>query len=301
MDDTKHYNLAVPWCTFDNTLPMSTYMNQLLTMIHQGDNDGIDATLRRHCCQTRDAAMVAIGLEDKSTSSIEPMMASPMMAKRYNHLSLLSMDRSIVHHIVSFVSPTSYLWLDQPIHYGDGDATTPHDSYLSISLSLQGGTALSMASLLGFSHIVAMLIGAGATVDSTTDECVTPLMLACHRCNIATVMVLLEAGAKVNSKESIQGRQPIHFAVMCDTPGRGMNVIEALIQHGGDIDARDAHYKTALIIASEWNKVDILKYLIKAGAGINLHTDSYYTAIECAALALHFECIKALLDAGAET
>lgn len=285
---------------FDDSLPESSCMDQLVAYISQGDNDAVRTILNKHCCRTRDNTVIAIGLHDsKSTTIVYPPVVQSTKSNQY---SLLTIHKSLINNIVSFVSPTEYLSLDQSIdeHLVEENAF-PDDSFLSHSLSLQGGTVLNLASLLGHSHIVTMLIGAGATVDSRTENKVTPLMMACYHCNIDTVLVLLKAGADMNAAECIQGRRPIHFAVLCSTPETGMDVIDILIQHQGNIDARDAYNKTALIIASEWNKVKMVKYLIKAGANLDLYTDSHHTAIECAALALHFECLKALLNAGAET
>ena len=78
-----------------------------------------------------------------------------------------------------------------------------------------------------------------------------------------------------------------------------VNVVDALLKAGADVNRADTDGNTALIHASVKGQVDCVKSLIKAGADVNT-VSRYQTALIVAAEGGHFACVEALIHAGAD-
>ena len=115
----------------------------------------------------------------------------------------------------------------------------------------------------GASKIKALLI-AGADVNTRFEEGITPLMSASVDGDVATVEVLLKAGADIELQQDYEGM-------------------------------------TALMKAALWKKEKVAAKLISAGAQINKATRHGWTALMYAALAGDSHTIQHLLRAGADT
>lgn len=74
-----------------------------------------------------------------------------------------------------------------------------------------GVTPLQLASNLGWSEGVEILIGRGAAVDQTNSAGETPLIAAVHRRDVALVRVLLKAGANPDRSDN-SGRSARDYA-----------------------------------------------------------------------------------------
>ena len=73
----------------------------------------------------------------------------------------------------------------------------------------------------------------------------------------------------------------------------------ALIDAGADINAKDEAGSTALMVASEYGRTEIVKLLIAAGADVNAKNELGWTALMWASRHGHTETVKLLIDAGA--
>ena len=74
------------------------------------------------------------------------------------------------------------------------------------------------------------------------------------------------------------------------------------LELGAAVDAKTPRDQTALILACEHGKLDIVKHLLAAGADVDRH-DVYgeHTALITAAIFGHLEIVQALVEAGADT
>jgi ankyrin repeat protein len=128
-----------------------------------------------------------------------------------------------------------------------------------------GGTALHAAAGYGLIRSLDFLIRAGADLNATDRMHLTPLMSACSRGKLKgsrVAMRLIEAGANVRYVRTSDEMTALKFAVHTCSP----EVIQALIDHGADVDGRPGTDLTALMIAARSHNVEALKVLVKNGA-----------------------------------
>ncbi len=131
--------------------------------------------------------------------------------------------------------------------------------------SYSRGTALNAAAGYGLIRAVNFLIDAGANLNATDRNDLTPLMSACSAGKIKGSKValrLIEAGADVGYVRAADGMTALKFAV--HTCPR--EVLQALIDGGADVDGPPGTDQTALMIAARANNVEALKVLIANGA-----------------------------------
>uniref|UniRef100_A0A5S6Q9I7 ANK_REP_REGION domain-containing protein n=1 Tax=Trichuris muris TaxID=70415 RepID=A0A5S6Q9I7_TRIMR len=75
--------------------------------------------------------------------------------------------------------------------------------------------------------------------------------------NLAAVEMLLHEGANPNLRD-IDGSTPVHFAAIMDD----LRMFTALVEAGGDVEARDGNRRTALLIACALGNLQIVNYLL---------------------------------------
>jgi O-glycosyl hydrolase/ankyrin repeat protein len=143
----------------------------------------------------------------------------------------------------------------------------------------KGWTALQTASMSinpGSMNTVPTLINAGANVNSTNPEGMTPLHLAAANTflkfgSVATLQsdkinALINAGANVNAKDS-NGRTPLIWAAMQGAI-RGLSedtgIVQTLLNRGADPSVKDNGGKTALDWANEEGYSQIAAAIIAA-------------------------------------
>ena len=132
-----------------------------------------------------------------------------------------------------------------------------------------GMTALHWAAANGHAEIARTLLYAGATVRATTRlGGYTPLHLAARSGDVEIAGILLDAGADPNAFTST-GVTAMHFAADADAAG----VVEALVERGGEADARDAFSeRTPLMFAAVRGADAAARALMDAGADPSLQT-----------------------------
>jgi ankyrin repeat protein len=132
-----------------------------------------------------------------------------------------------------------------------------------------GGTALHQAAGIGAIRSVELLVGAGAGLNATNKFDLTPLMCACSLGKTKgsrVAMRLVESGADVKYVRASDEMTALKFAVHC-CPAE---VIQALIDHGAEVDGPSGTDQTALMIAARHNNVAALEVLVKNGADVSL-------------------------------
>ena len=103
-------------------------------------------------------------------------------------------------------------------------------------------------------------------VNATNMNNETALMIACERGNEGAINILLNAGADPNIAD-VYGNSGIHHVVLqcC-----GEEIVQAIINHGANVDATNRNNVTALMKACQTGNVDAVKVLLRSGADPNI-------------------------------
>jgi len=125
-----------------------------------------------------------------------------------------------------------------------------------------GMTALHWAALNGDLATIDLLLLAGATREPLTRVgAYTPLHLASQRGHAGAVAKLLAAGAKAQPFTAT-GVQALHLAAQAGNA----EAVKALLDHGADIDAQDkTHGRTALVFAVSKDRREVITLLAARG------------------------------------
>ncbi len=135
--------------------------------------------------------------------------------------------------------------------------------------SYSGGTPLHAAASGGYMRSLNFLIKAGADLNSTDRNDLTPLMNACSLGLVKgsrAALRLMEAGANVAYIRAGDDMTALKFAVHACTH----EVIQALIDRGADVDGPPGTNQTALMIAARADNPGALKVLVENGADCSL-------------------------------
>lgn len=127
----------------------------------------------------------------------------------------------------------------------------------------------------------------------------------------ATIRSLLASGVSPNARErrekieaprhsgiywSTRWQTPLHFAASSG----GKDSVSLLLQSGARVNAAGVDGNTALMLAVEWQEVDVVRQLLVAGADPNHQEwEQGNTALHFAASRGEVPILRALLDAGA--
>lgn len=142
------------------------------------------------------------------------------------------------------------------------------------------------------------LIAQGENVNGKDDayDDITPLFVAVETGNLEIIQTLLDAGAKVNARNS-QKRTPL---MQIDSDATA-ELIDVLIRHGSKLNLTDDQHNTALISGIDSGiEASVVEAMIRAGADVRLANKSGRTALMQAADRDDFEIVKLLVEAGAD-
>ncbi|KAJ7220268.1 hypothetical protein GGX14DRAFT_342791, partial [Mycena pura] len=126
------------------------------------------------------------------------------------------------------------------------------------------GTALQIASALGHSGIVRILLDNGADINAAGGEYGTALQTAAEGCNIDIVHLLLEKGADVHGTGGEYGS-----ALQAASYGGCLGIVRLLLERGADVNAQGGKYGNALHAASARGYTNIVRLLLEKGANVN--------------------------------
>jgi ankyrin repeat protein len=195
-----------------------------------------------------------------------------------------------------------------------------HDDVETASLLVRAGARvnvanrygiwpLTLAILSGNSALVDVLLNGGADPNTTVPGGETALMTAARVGTLATVKALLARGARVDAKDERRGQTALMWAA---AEGHA-NVVETLIEMGGDFKARLASGFTPFLFAVREGHIDVARTLLKAGVDVNEPVPvegsrrgyggrmppAGTSPLLLAVMNGHFELASVLLDAGA--
>jgi ankyrin repeat protein len=119
-----------------------------------------------------------------------------------------------------------------------------------------------------------LLAAPGIDLELRANNGNTALMMAAYKSNMTAVKALLAKGARVNQV----GWAPMHYAAA----GGNAEIVELLLRHRAELDARTPHMQTALMLAAREGKEEAVSSLLAAGANALLKNGEGLTAAEMA-------------------
>lgn len=137
----------------------------------------------------------------------------------------------------------------------------------------KGQTAYTIASEKGYATLVGKLVSWNAGVLNTADKSGnTALMIASREGREDVVQVLMDKGAAVNFL--VPAREGAATALQAaldavDFTDTQMNIMLTLLQHGADVNAKNASGRTPLLFAAGHGRTEAAKVLIEHGADVN--------------------------------
>lgn len=157
------------------------------------------------------------------------------------------------------------------------------------------GRAVHEAVLRGHGDMLNILLEYGASVDGNDSEGNAPLHVVIENGEVDMLRSLLIMGAHTNALGR-EGRTPLNVAVECGNTA----MVEALLAAGAEDSVQCGRFnKLAVHIAAEGGQVDILKALIDRGGDVNALSGNHNTALHYAARKSRGDVIDVLVAAGA--
>lgn len=169
----------------------------------------------------------------------------------------------------------------------------------SANLTNYAGTApLHLAAVLAEPAICDLLLQKGANPNAEDERGSTPLVHAIVSERSENVRSLLAAGALVNrptaARFDLDHPYPLHLAALAGSA----KVLEVLLAKKPDLEVRNGHYRTPLLVAVIEGRADAVSALLGGGANPNVR-DSESSALVYAVTRKNSEITELLLDHGA--
>lgn len=125
-------------------------------------------------------------------------------------------------------------------------------------------TPLHISAERGYSHIIKLLLLAGAMVDSVTDDGATPLHVAAAAGQLEPAELLIYRQADVNAKDQ-HGRTPLHRAALAGHE----TMVQLLINHNAQTDVVDHEGNTMLHCMAAGGCERMIEKLLEQGAQVD--------------------------------
>lgn len=161
-------------------------------------------------------------------------------------------------------------------------------------------SALDVAARYGHVHVLQPLIGRGA-METVQPMKRAPLHFAAEQDRVAAIQLLVAEGAGMNDKDA-KGYTPLLLAAV----ENNVSAVEALCALGADISSRvktnfcfEGDDFAALDLAAYYGWTDIMNVLILHGSDVNARSWMGYQALHKAAEGNEVDAIDVLVEAGA--
>jgi ankyrin repeat protein len=122
-----------------------------------------------------------------------------------------------------------------------------------------------------------------------------PIASLIETARMIRIVTILMAGLLLSCEQAPDVDNRLHQLA---ERGETRSLIDAIVQTG-NVDQRDICYRTPLMFAAQFGRLDTVRELVAAGAQVNLHEKGYYTALMLAAGNGHVDVVELLADAGA--
>jgi ankyrin repeat protein/tRNA A-37 threonylcarbamoyl transferase component Bud32 len=130
--------------------------------------------------------------------------------------------------------------------------------------------------------------------NGTNAYSITSLLLSARRGDLNALVANLVAGIHPNARDPVSGSTALITAAMNGHAA----VITALIQAGGDVNAKDLHNKTAVLWAAQKGHAETVQLLLDSGATETDTTLQGDNVLTLAAWGGHVPMVRMLLDRG---
>lgn len=164
-------------------------------------------------------------------------------------------------------------------------------------VSADSDQKLVAASVTGNLDEINELIAAGANANAISDSSKgwTALMYAAENDDPRVVQALIDAGADVNAKNDAGGTALMR-SIVCENS----DVAAALINSGASVNEKNNEGQTALMIAIIVENLDVVKVLIAAGADVNAKDAEGENVLRYAMKSCSPEIINTIIAAGGQ-
>ncbi|KAL6059661.1 hypothetical protein STEG23_037126, partial [Scotinomys teguina] len=157
-------------------------------------------------------------------------------------------------------------------------------------------TPLHIASRLGKTEIVQLLLQHMAHPDAATTNGYTPLHISAREGQVDVASVLLEAGA-AHSLATKKGFTPLHVAAKYGS----LDVAKLLLQRRAAADSAGKNGLTPLHVAAHYDNQKVALLLLEKGASPHATAKNGYTPLHIAAKKNQMQIASTLLNYGAES
>ncbi len=218
----------------------------------------------------------------------------PMLASLQGELTLLrdlirrGVDLNLAHGgLTPLLAATRDSWHGRP----EAVMTLLANGADPRAADFEGNTPLHHAARSTDPAVAALLLDAGAQVDTLNHEGTSALGIACNAGNWRLARYLIEHGAKPEPA----GGQPVLLAAASgeDDPAG----VQLLLRHKARVDGRGHDQRTALMQACASGNADIVSVLLDAGADRNAHDAQGITPLLDAARHGHADVVARLAKA----
>lgn len=178
-----------------------------------------------------------------------------------------------------------------------------------------GSSPMGEAATVANVEILELLLDAGADVESANPEGQTALMAVARTGNLEAARLLIDKGADVNAAERWGGQTALMWAAARQQPA----MVQLLIASGAEVDKRaiDRNWErrvtaeprvkemftggfTALLYAVREDCLECVKNLLDAGADINKPDPDNVSPLIMALINMRFDIAKYLVERGAD-
>jgi len=161
-----------------------------------------------------------------------------------------------------------------------------------------GYTAMHYLATDGNVEAAELLLENGAMVDPRADGALTPLLRAVPYASETMMQLLIDHGADVNARDSLE-YTPLMAAFY--NP-HAASIMKMLLDQGVEVDPRNNLRTTPLLQAVSYGKSEIVQMLLAYGADVNIVNDLGQTPLTMAATLgdSHLDILQALLQHGAQ-
>ena len=165
------------------------------------------------------------------------------------------------------------------------------------TLDSSGYTPLAWASARGDHKSVILLLDHGASLSIANDLGQSPIHLTAQTGDVTTIQALVRTGADVNSKVRQTHMTPIHYAAEYQD---NSELVLGLTDLGARLDGKDYMCWTPLHWASWRGHLASMNALLERGASVHAKTSDGNASIILAVANNSHDCVRRLLEAGAD-
>lgn len=162
----------------------------------------------------------------------------------------------------------------------------------------KGVTPIVLASRLGYTYLVRIMVYSGADVNSYCHKNKSALAWAVFNEHTEIVKILIDAGANVDMSDE-NGYTILMLSFLTKRSRKSLNICKMLIDAGANVNAQTKLKETSLMFASAGGYTEVVRILLAADVIVNLKNKFGETALDMALTRNNKEIADLLRLAGA--